>query len=251
MNEVLYSAVLLDEKCLPCWQELIISKLSAAEDSINYAEGKKLLSQALKNFPEDPYFLFVEGSFYMSEGDSLNAFQSLKKAAVKANPKSKLCEQIYLSISGMLFREAMLFARDGIKLFPNNLMLLNNYAYNVAVYWARAQKNMTEKELAEFKGILDEAGKISETTVKADAINPYYLDTYAYILYLQKNYTLAKFYAEQALNYDKEGNAEVLEHYGDILYALGEKEAALGYWKAALLINETEELSNKIKEYEK
>ena len=46
------------------------------------------------------------------------------------------------------------------------------YAYNVAVYWARAQKNMTEKELAEFKGILDEAGKISETTVKADAINP-------------------------------------------------------------------------------
>lgn len=251
MNEVLYSAVLLDEKCLPCWQELIISKLSVAEDSINYDEGRKLLSQALKNFPEDPYFLFVEGSFYMSEGDSLNAFQSLKKAAVKANPKSKLCEQIYLSISGMLFREAMLFAREGIKLFPNNLMLLNNYAYNVAVYWARAQKNMTEKELAEFKGILDEAGKISETTVKADAINPYYLDTYAYILYLQKNYTLAKFYAEQALNYDKEGNAEVLEHYGDILYALGEKEAALGYWKAALLINETEELSNKIKEYEK
>ena len=178
-------------------------------------------------------------------------FANTQEKAKESSWNKELSFLMLIIFTLYLTREAMLFARDGIKLFPNNLMLLNNYAYNVAVYWARVQKNMTEKELAEFKGILDEAGKISETTVKADAINPYYLDTYAYILYLQKNYTLAKFYAEQALNYDKEGNAEVLEHYGDILYALGEKEAALGYWKAALLINETEELSNKIKEYEK
>jgi tetratricopeptide (TPR) repeat protein len=68
---------------------------------------------------------------------------------------------------------------------------------------------------------------------------------------LQKKYTLAKFYAEQAINYDKEGNHEVLEHYGDILNAIGERELAIKYWKAAFLIKETEELSNKISQYEK
>ena len=250
MLEVLQSAVLLDEKCLMCWQELVAIELSVGGDEIDKKE-KELIHQALNNFPTDPYLLFVDGSVLMAEGDTIKAFQSLKKAAENVAPKSKLCEQIYLGISGMLLKEAMIFARDGIKLFPNNLMLLNNYAYNVAVYWSKAQYKMTKEQLAEFQKILDEAEKISETTVKADAINPYYLDTYAYILFLQKKYTLAKFYAEQALNYDKEANAEVLEHYGDILNALGENELALGYWKAAFLIKETEELSNKIRQYEK
>jgi tetratricopeptide (TPR) repeat protein len=130
-------------------------------------------------------------------------------------------------------------------------MLLNNYAYNVAVYWAMNKEYMSAEKLSEFKGILDEAEKISESTVKADAINPYYLDTYAYILFLQGKYTLARFYIEQALNYDKEGNSEVLEHYGDILIALGEKQTAVKYYEAAYLINPTQELSNKIKQYEK
>ena len=250
MLEVLQSAVLLDEKCLMCWQELVAYELSVGGDEID-KEEKELIRQALNNFPTDPYLLFVEGTILMTEGDTINAFKSLKTAAEHVAPKSKLCEQIYLGISGMLLREAMIFARDGIKLFPNNLMLLNNYAYNVAVYWSSAQNKMTAEQLAEFQGIIDEAEKISETTVKADAINPYYLDTYAYILFLQKKYTLAKFYAEQALNYDKEANAEVLEHYGDILNALGEKELALGYWKAAFLINEKVELSNKIMQNEK
>ncbi len=248
--EVLHSAVLLDEKCKVCWQELVATKLSLLTTDITLEE-KELINQALDKFPEDSYLLFIKGNILFAEGDTINAFQYLKQAAEFADPKSKLCEQIYLSISGMTIREAMMFAREGIKLFPENLMLLNNYAYNVAVYWKKVQKEMTTEQLAEFQKIIDEAEKISETTVKADAINPYYLDTYAYILYLQKKYELAKFYLEQALNYDKEGNAEVLEHYGDILNAMGEKEAAIKYWKAAYLINETENLSNKIKQYEK
>ena len=50
---------------------------------------------------------------------------------------------------------------------------------------------------------------------------------------------------------NKEKNYEVLEHYGDVLNALGDKEAAVRYWNAAYLLNETKELSNKIKQYEK
>ena len=251
MIDVLYSAVLLNEKCLVCWQELIATKLSSSTNESATDEEKDLVAQALKNFPNDSYLLYVEGSIYLSEGKTEESFQSLKKAVEGTNVKTKLAEQIYLLISGMHLQEAMLFARDGIKLFPNNLMLLNNYAYNIAVYWEASQGTMPEERKAEFKKFLDEAEKISEATVKADAINPYYLDTYAYILYLQGKYSLAKFYLEQAMSYDKEGNYEVLEHYGDILNVLGDKELALSYWKAAYLINETESLLNKIKQYEK
>ena len=249
MLEVLHSAVLLDEKCLNCWKELIATRIYVEEG--DFVDTKVLVNQALQNFPNDPYLLFVDGTIHFTEGDTLSAFNSYKKATEKVDTKSKLCEQIYMALSGMQLREAMMFTREGIHLFPQNLMLLNNYAYNVAVYWARAQKEMTSEQLSEFQGIFNEAEKISESTVKADAINPYYLDTYAYILFLQGKYNLAKFYLEQALNYDKEGNYEVLEHYGDVLNAMGDKETAVKYWEAAYLLNQTEELSNKIKQYEK
>ncbi len=249
MLEVLYSAVLLDEKCLTCHQQLIATVVYTEETDV--LKVQQLVEQALQHFPEDAYLLFVEGSIYLTGGDELSAFEYYKKAVENVSAQSKLSEQIYLALSGMHIPEAMMFTREGIHLYPQNLMLLNNYAYNVAVYWAKNKEYMSEAKLSEFQGILDEAEKISESTVKADAINPYYLDTYAYILFLQGKYNLAKFYLEQALNYDKEANYEVLEHYGDVLNALGEKEIAVKYWEAAYLLNQTEELSNKIKQYEK
>lgn len=249
MLEVLYSAVLLDEKCLTCHQQLIATVVYTEETDV--LKVQQLVEQALQHFPEDAYLLFVEGSIYLTGGDELSAFEYYKKALENVSAQSKLSEQIYLALSGMHIPEAMMFTREGIHLYPQNLMLLNNYAYNVAVYWAKNKEYMSEAKLSEFQGILDEAEKISESTVKADAINPYYLDTYAYILFLQGKYNLAKFYLEQALNYDKEANYEVLEHYGDVLNALGEKEIAVKYWEAAYLLNQTEELSNKIKQYEK
>ena len=249
MLEVLYSAVLLDEKCLTCHQQLIATVVYTEESDV--LKVQQLVEQALQHFPEDAYLLFVEGSIYLTGGDELSAFEYYKKAVENVSVQSKLSEQIYLALSGMHIPEAMMFTREGIHLYPQNLMLLNNYAYNVAVYWAKNKEYMSEAKLSEFQGILDEAEKISESTVKADAINPYYLDTYAYILFLQGKYNLAKFYLEQALNYDKEANYEVLEHYGDVLNALGEKEIAVKYWEAAYLLNQTEELSNKIKQYEK
>ena len=249
MLEVLYSAVLLDEKCLTCHQQLIATVVYTEETDV--LKVQQLVEQALQHFPEDAYLLFVEGSIYLTGGDELSAFEYYKKAVENVSVQSKLSEQIYLALSGMHIPEAMMFTREGIHLYPQNLMLLNNYAYNVAVYWAKNKEYMSEAKLSEFQGILDEAEKISESTVKADAINPYYLDTYAYILFLQGKYNLAKFYLEQALNYDKEANYEVLEHYGDVLNALGEKEIAVKYWEDAYLLNQTEELSNKIKQYEK
>ena len=232
--ELLHSAVLLSEKCQPCWQELLSAKINEDPNS-TIEEVNEIVSQAVSHFPNDSYLLFIQGGILLNQGETLRAFETLKKSLEGIDPKSKIAESIYIMMSQMNLREALLMARDGIMLFPNNLMLLNNYAYNVAVCWAQVREEKSEDELAEYKKFFDEAEKISESTVKADAINPYYLDTYAYILFLQGKYTLAKFYIEQALNYDKENNAEVLQHHSEILNA----------------IKETETLSNKKKQNEK
>ena len=45
----------------------------------------------------------------------------------------------------------------------------------------------------------------------------------------------AKIYIERAIENSKEGDlsAEVLEHYGDVLFQTGEKEKAMEQWKKA------------------
>jgi hypothetical protein len=58
---------------------------------------------------------------------------------------------------------------------------------------------------------------MSAKTVELEPKNSTYLDTYAWILYQQESYTLAKFYIERAVDNlsNEEEHGVVLEHYGD------------------------------------
>ena len=64
--------------------------------------------------------------------------------------------------------------------------------------------------------------------------NSTYLDTYAWILYKQGLYEEARKYMRQALSYDKSKSPTLPEHYGDILFALGDYFMARTYWGKAL-----------------
>ena len=100
----------------------------------------------------------------------------------------------------------------------DNIGCLNNYAYYLSV-----------------KGIrLDDAEKMSFRTIKAEPKNATYLDTYAWILFMQKRYDEAKTYIDQTLENDTTPSAVLFEHAGDIYYHVGEKEKALEYWQEAL-----------------
>ena len=92
---------------------------------------------------------------------------------------------------------------------------------------------------------------MSYKTVKAEPKNSTYLDTYAWILFMQKRYSEAKIYIEQALqNMDDSLNNEVIiEHAGDI-YALNEDiDRALDLWRDAQLKKpEDQLLIRKIKQ---
>jgi Tfp pilus assembly protein PilF len=101
---------------------------------------------------------------------------------------------------------------------------------------------------------LKKAERMSSKTVELEPKNSTYLDTYAWILYQQGNYSLAKFYIERAIdNLTKEEDpGVVLEHYGDILW-MNSKDTkkddgkALEIWQKSYDAgNKTDELKQKI-----
>lgn len=84
-------------------------------------------------------------------------------------------------------------------------------------------------------------------TIDAEPKNPTFLDTYAWIFFKQGKYGLAKIYMERALANEPAPSSILVEHYGDILWFNGEKDAALEQWKKALELEDpTEELAQKV-----
>ena len=55
------------------------------------------------------------------------------------------------------------------------------------------------------------------------------MDTYGWILFMQKKYNEAKIQIEKSMELSPK-NAEVLDHYGDVLYHLGDVNKAVEQW---------------------
>ena len=100
---------------------------------------------------------------------------------------------------------------------PNNSYVLNNYAYYLSL---RGEK-------------LVEAEKMSRRSIEIEANNPSFEDTYAWILFRLKRYSEAKKWIEKSIQGKPENNATQQEHYGDILYFLGDEMNAIEKWKNA------------------
>jgi tetratricopeptide (TPR) repeat protein len=104
-----------------------------------------------------------------------------------------------------------------LSLKNDNAYVLNNYAY----YLSLRNQN------------LDKAESMSKKAVTLDPKNSSFQDTYGWVLYKLHRYDDARTWVGKALD-DKDGvSAEVMEHYGDILYKLGDPNMALEYWLKA------------------
>jgi tetratricopeptide (TPR) repeat protein len=74
-------------------------------------------------------------------------------------------------------------------------------------------------------------------------------DTYAWVLYKMGKYESAKKWLEQSMQNGGNKSATVIEHYGDALYKLNEKDKAFEFWiKAKETGKGSEFLERKIKE---
>jgi tetratricopeptide (TPR) repeat protein len=67
--------------------------------------------------------------------------------------------------------------------------------------------------------------------------------------YGQKDYVVAEDWLKRALDNGGGNDAQILEHYGDVLFQLGKKEDALTYWqKAKKMGSDSKFLNQKILE---
>ena len=175
--------------------------------------------------PDEMAFYYYQGIAYYQKDqldEALNAFQN-GIGVINQQSDPVIVSDFYAVMGDILHQKGL--AREAFAAYDSclqwkddNIGCLNNYAYY----------------LSEMGEQLEKAEQMSYRTIKAEPKNATYLDTYAWILFMQKRYSEAKIYIDQTLQYDADTSAVLLEHAGDIYYQVGEKEQALSYWQQAL-----------------
>ena len=105
-----------------------------------------------------------------------------------------------------------------LRYWPDNTMVLNNYAYFLS---------LEERDL-------ERALTMSSRVVALTDNNPTYLDTHGWVLFKLGRTDEARKILQKAVALDGQKSPELMVHYGDILHLLGEQFMAEIYWRRAL-----------------
>ena len=207
-----------------------------AEDNDRIVE----LCQAARQYnPEEMAFYYYQGMAYYRQDDTDHALEAFQNGINVINDQSspEIVSDFYAVMGDLLYqkdreREAFAAYDSCLQWKPDNIGCLNNYAYYLSL-----------------KGTsLDKAEEMSYKTIKAEPKNATYLDTYAWILFMQGRYAEARIYIDQALQNDSTIGAVVTEHAGDIYAMAGDVDGAIGLWQKALSADPTNKLlARKIK----
>lgn len=193
--------------------------------------------RALEVFPKDIDFTSLYGMALWQNGDLPAAVTCLEELLTFLDKKDKANRIQTLTLLGDLYHELNMdtksfhYYESVLKEDPNNVAVLNNYAYFLCL-----QNNDLEKAL-----------RMSKQTIEIEPNNATYLDTYGWILYLLGRYPEAKDIFRQAMAYGGKESAEILNHYGDVLNALNEPLMAIVYWQQAYALEPRPEIDKKIK----
>lgn len=201
---------------------------------LQYEIGRKnndaivdLCRQALQYTPEEITFYYFLGVILYQQDKEDEAINVLQKGTSHAKTDSdhSLVSDMYAIIGDILhgkneYTQAYEAYDSCLQWKSDNYECLNNYAYYISLNGDNLPK----------------AESMSYKTIQAEPQNTTYLDTYAWILFMEKRYEEAKIYIEQAVKYEKKENASavIAEHAGDIHAMSGDIEKAITYWKKAL-----------------
>ena len=199
--------------------------VSYAWDRKDHDEVISLCQEARQYNPEEMAFYYYQGMAYYQEENHDKALEAFQNGISVINEESNpaIVSDFYAVMGDLLHQKGM--AREAFEAYDSclqwkddNVMCLNNYAYY----------------LSEMNEQLDKAEEMSYKTIKAEPKSATYLDTYAWILFMQQRYSEAKIYIDQALQNDSDSSAVITEHAGDIYILNKEPERAVELWQQAL-----------------
>lgn len=204
----------------------------------DYEHLEELCRRGMNLFPENLGYAYFLGITLMQQkkmAEAIEVFErGLEKRGEDMKPslisevwglKGDACHEVGRSEDAFMAYDSALVYNRG------NITYLNNYAYYLSLRGER----------------LDEAEEMSRRTIKAEPENPIYLDTYAWIMFIKKEYDKAKAAMDKVVPPDSTDEAllsnrycmsNVLEHAGDIAWSVGEKEVAVRFWRLAVERND-------------
>ncbi len=195
------------------WQYLVLSEAPLREnDSL-----MKHSLQALKYYPTQPVFYWFAGVSHALDKQDEEAIGYFEKGRKFVTDKKLLAD--FDSYLGDLYHstgdiEKSFEAYDRVLRFnPDDALVLNNYAYYLALRKER----------------LDKAKEMALHAVELDPNNAVYLDTYAWVLYQLGDYTAAEAQMEKAIRLLKQPDKTYYQHYADILEKTNKQDKANEY----------------------
>jgi tetratricopeptide (TPR) repeat protein len=225
-------AIELGEVNFEVWQNLLYlqTQRERFDDVIRYSE------KALEYYPNQSALYYFNGLAQLRKNHYQEAAHSLETGKRLSSSNPALVSEMNAML-GDAYNGTQEYAKsdqayeEALAYNPENYIVLNNYAYYLALR----------------KTSLDKAEKMSSLLIKNNPDNPTFLDTHAWVLFALKQYKDARKVMEKAIS-SGEANATHFEHYGDILFQLGDIEGAVQQWEKArkLLTKPSESLNKKI-----
>ena len=211
------------------WQKLMVVNIMGD----NYADAIKAAQKALEYNPEniDLYRYIAPAYYQMKEYDKAIATYDKAMSLVDKSKNAELYSDLIGGKGDVMVElgdSAAGFAlyEEALKIFPGNTGIMNNYAYFLS---------LCDKDL-------DKAESMAARAVNANPTNSTFIDTYAWVFFKKKDYQMALFYIRSAMTNADEPSADIIEHYGDILFMTGDEEEAVKQWERALELNPTNEV---------
>lgn len=200
----------------------------------DYFSLEEICRRGVNYHPKDlvyPYFL---GMIMLERNNNAEALEVLDRGIRLRSEDTRLAlVSDAFTVKGDVFykmgkhADAFLQYDSALVYNKDNVLCLNNYAYYLSLR----------------NEYLDKAEEMSYRTIKAEPDNRTYLDTYAWILFMQAKYEQAQEYmdkvvprdsSEQFLMTDLYTSTAILEHAGDIAWMNGDAERATYLWQLAV-----------------
>ena len=206
-----------------------IQLLQDVWSSKDYTRVIQLSNMGLAYDPNEMSYYYFMSLAYIQLENTKQVVATIRKGMRHVTDQSNrnMVAELYAIMGDYLqkenkFKEAYAAYDSCLVYKSDNIYCMNNYAYYLSINGDDLQK----------------AEQMSYKTVQAEPKNATYLDTYAWILFLQKRYTEAQIYIDLAIKNDTDSiqNSVIWEHAGDVYAKLGDIKTALDYWHKALKI---------------
>ncbi len=209
------------------WQNVINieADLNQYDSVVSHSE------KALEYFPNQAILYYFAGTGHLILKDykkSVRMLEQGKKYTVDPSLLTVFYGQLGDAYNSLKEKEKSYKAYDkALQSQPDNDHVLNNYSYFLSL-----DKKHLEKALL-----------MSSKLVEMHPENATYLDTHGWVLYVSGRFKESKKYLEKAVALDEDGT--VIEHYGDVLFQLGDVSEAIEQWEKARDSGEASDLIEK------